>query len=203
MCSIVASGIFKMACAFVAGPIRRLVPRAALLGSLTAIALALITFLPLLEVFLSPIAGLVALGIVLATLTAHMQIALGDHMSGVVGDDTVVADVVAAGEAAGELHWPMPIPEAMVERIKSSKVADLSQHDWIRWGGGLFASAFLREFTRGLPWAHLDIAGPAFNSGGPQGHWTSGGTGFAVATLVEYARRAGAAVMRAPPTYGT
>lgn len=128
-----------------------------------------------------------------ATLTAHMQIALGDHMSGVVGDDAVVADVVAAGEAAGELHWPMPIPEAMVERIKSSKVADLSQHDWIRWGGGLFASAFLREFTAGLPWAHLDIAGPAFNGGGPQGHWTSGGTGFAVATLVEYARRASAA----------
>lgn len=127
-----------------------------------------------------------------ATLTAHMQIALGDHMSGVVGDDAVVADVVAAGEAAGELHWPMPIPEAMVERIKSSKVADLSQHDWIRWGGGLFASAFLREFTAGLPWAHLDIAGPAFNGGGPQGHWTSGGTGFAVATLVEYARRASA-----------
>ena len=46
MCSIVASGVFKMACAFVAGPVRRLVPRAALLGSLTAIALALITFLP-------------------------------------------------------------------------------------------------------------------------------------------------------------
>ncbi len=72
MCSIVASGVFKMACAFVAGPVRRLVPRAALLGSLTAIALALITFLPLLEIFSSPIAGLVALGIILASLTAHI-----------------------------------------------------------------------------------------------------------------------------------
>jgi len=72
MCSIVVSGVFKMACAFVADPVRRFVPRAALLGSLTAIALALITFLPLLEVFASPIAGLVALGIVLATLTAHL-----------------------------------------------------------------------------------------------------------------------------------
>ena len=63
----------------------------------------------------------------------------------------------------------MPIPEAMDERIHSSKIADLAQHDWVRWGGGLFAAAFLREFTGGLPWAHLDIAGPAYNSGGPVG----------------------------------
>ncbi|MFM7205395.1 MAG: permease [Planctomycetaceae bacterium] len=76
MCSIVTSGIFKVACAFVAGPVRRLVPRAALLGSLTAIALALITFLPLLEIFTSPVAGLVALGIVLTTLTAHIPFPL-------------------------------------------------------------------------------------------------------------------------------
>jgi len=76
MCSIVASGVFKLACAFVAGPVRRLVPRAALLGSLTAIALALITFLPLLEIFASPLAGLVALGIILASLTAHIPFPL-------------------------------------------------------------------------------------------------------------------------------
>ena len=76
----------------------------------------------------------------------------------------------------------------MDERIKSSKVADLAQHDWIRWGGGLYAAAFLREFTAGLPWAHLDIAGPSFNSGSAWGHVTSGGTGVAVATLVDYAR---------------
>ena len=72
MCSILASGLFKMACAFVAGTVRRLMPRAALLGSLTAIALALITFLPVLEIFSSPLAGLVALGIVLASLTAQI-----------------------------------------------------------------------------------------------------------------------------------
>jgi len=82
----------------------------------------------------------------------------------------------------------MPIPEWMDERIRSSKVADLNQHDWIRWGGGLYAAAFLREFTGGLPWAHLDIAGPSFNSGGASGHLTPGGTGVAVATLVDYVR---------------
>ncbi|GAA4381663.1 leucyl aminopeptidase [Nocardioides caricicola] len=123
-----------------------------------------------------------------ATLTGHMVVALGDRVAGVMGSEEVVADVLAAAAAAGEEMWPMPIPEAMNDRIRSSKIADLSQHDWIRWGGGLFAAAFLREFTAGVPWAHLDIAGPSFNTGGPWGHVTSGGTGVAVTTLVEYAR---------------
>jgi leucyl aminopeptidase len=123
-----------------------------------------------------------------ATLTGHMVTALGDKLGGVMGDTDVVDRVLTAAKAAGEDHWPMPIPEHMDERIRSSKIADLAQHDWIRWGGGLFAAAFLREFTGGIPWAHLDIAGPSFNSGGPFGHVTSGGTGVAVTTLVEFAR---------------
>lgn len=123
-----------------------------------------------------------------ATLTGHMVLALGDRVGGVLGADDVVADVRTAGATAGEAHWPMPIPEEMVERVNASKVADLLQHDWVRWGGGLYAAAFLREFTGDVPWAHLDIAGPAFNSGAAVGHVTSGGTGFGVATLVEYAR---------------
>jgi len=124
----------------------------------------------------------------IATLTAHMTLALGDRMCGVMGDDATVEKVLAAAAAGGEDAWPMPIPEHMVERIHTTKIADLSQHDWIRWGGGLFAAAFLREFTGGLPWAHLDIAGPAFNKGGPIGHWTPGATGYGVTTLVELAR---------------
>ena len=123
-----------------------------------------------------------------ATLTGHMVIALGDKVAGAMGSPEVVAAVQEAGERAGETIWPMPIPEEMRERITSSKVADLAQHDWVRWGGGLYAAAFLREFTGGLPWAHVDIAGPAFNSGSAWGHVTPGGTGFAVASLVEYAR---------------
>jgi leucyl aminopeptidase len=117
-----------------------------------------------------------------------MVVGLGDKISGVMGDDDVVHAVLDAADDAGEDMWPMPIPEGMDDRIHSSKVADLAQHDWIRWGGGLFAAAFLREFTGGLPWAHLDIAGPAFASGGPSGHVSAGGTGFGVTTLVEYAR---------------
>ena len=124
----------------------------------------------------------------IATLTGHMVVALGDKVAGVMGSDDIVGDVIACATAAGEAMWPMPIPEEMSERIKSSKIADLAQHDWTRWGGGLFAGAFLREFTGGLPWAHLDIAGPGFNSGAAAGHLTSGGTGFGVATLIDYAR---------------
>ena len=72
MCAIVASGVFKVLCSFVASHVRRLVPRAGLLGSLAAIALALITFLPLLEIFDSPLVGFASLGIVLASLTARI-----------------------------------------------------------------------------------------------------------------------------------
>jgi leucyl aminopeptidase len=82
----------------------------------------------------------------------------------------------------------MPMPDDVVERVHGSKIADLAQHDWNRWGGGLFAAAFLREFTDGRPWAHLDIAGPGFHSGAATGHWPPGGTGFALTTLVDYAR---------------
>ncbi len=135
----------------------------------------------------------------MATLTGHMVLALGEKLAGVLGDDEIVAEVLAAAEAGGEEAWPMPIPEYMDSRIHSSTIADLSQHDWIRWGGGLFAAAFLREFTGGLPWAHLDIAGPTFNKGGPAGHLTSGATGYGVMTLVEFLRaRAEAAEATAP-----
>ena len=123
-----------------------------------------------------------------ATLTGHLQLALGDKVGAVLGSQDVVDAVLAAGARAGEQHWQMPIPEEMSERIKASKVADLLQHDWVRWGGGLMAAAFLREFTAGLPWAHLDIAGKEINTGGPYGHVPSGGTGFGVTTIVELAR---------------
>jgi leucyl aminopeptidase len=125
----------------------------------------------------------------IATLTGHMQIALGDKVAAVMGsDEEQRARVMRASGAVGEAHWPMPIPEEMSERITSSKVADLLQHDWVRWGGGLYAAAFLREFTGGLPWAHLDIAGNEINTGGAYGHLPAGATGFGVATLVQLAR---------------
>jgi leucyl aminopeptidase len=130
-----------------------------------------------------------------ATLTGHMMLALGSKVGAAFGSDDVVDALVAAGRDSGEKLWPMPIPQDVVDRVHGSKIADIAQHDWVRWGGGLLAAAFLREFTGDKPWAHLDIAGPAFNNGGASGHWTPGGTGFAMTTLVDYAR---ALSLRAP-----
>ena len=77
MCGIIASGIFKLACAPFSGLVRRSVPRAGLLGSLAAIALVLISFLPTVKILATPVVGLVALGIVLATLTARIRLPAG------------------------------------------------------------------------------------------------------------------------------
>ena len=124
-----------------------------------------------------------------ATLTGHMVQALGSQVGAVFGDEGVAGPLTEAGRESGEKLWPMPITQDVVDRVRGSKIADLAQHDWTRWGGGLFAAAFLREFTAARPWAHLDIAGPAFHSGSATGHWTAGGTGFGLTTLVDYARR--------------
>jgi AGZA family xanthine/uracil permease-like MFS transporter len=71
---LLASGVFKLACATVSGLVRRVVPRAGLLGSLTAIALVIISFLPLLDIAAEPVAGFAALAIILATLTARWEL---------------------------------------------------------------------------------------------------------------------------------
>jgi leucyl aminopeptidase len=100
----------------------------------------------------------------------------------------VVSLAGAAGARAGEALWPLPIAPEMPVKVRTySKVADLMQHNVDRFGGALYAAAFLQEFVGGHRWAHLDIAGPAFNTRGAYGHVPSGGTGFTVPTLVELA----------------
>jgi leucyl aminopeptidase len=123
-----------------------------------------------------------------ATLTGPCIVALGEKVAGLFGDDDTTAALTAAAEASGEMLWRLPIPEESREAVRTeSKIADVLQHNWVRWGSALFAAAFLREFVDDKPWAHLDIAGPAWNSGGPWGHVPSGATGYAISTLVEYA----------------
>ena len=126
-----------------------------------------------------------------ATLTGACVVALGDRVAGVLGnDEELVGTVKQAGERVGEAFWPLPIPEEMGEKVRSNtKVADLAQHNSERWGGTLYAAAFLREFVGDSAWAHLDIAGPAFNEKAAYGYVTPGGTGMSVATLVELADR--------------
>jgi leucyl aminopeptidase len=125
-----------------------------------------------------------------ATLTGACVIALGDRVAGLFGnDDTLVDRIKEVSERAGEALWPMPIPEEMGEKVRgNSKIADLAQHNTERWGGASYAAAFLREFVEDVPWAHIDIAGPAYNEKAAYGHVTPGGTGVVVPTLVELAR---------------
>jgi leucyl aminopeptidase len=125
-----------------------------------------------------------------ATLTGACEMALGDRVAGVLAnDDALAGRTIDAGRRVGEALWQLPIAEEMTVKVRTySKVADLMQHNIDLYGGALYAAAFLQEFVgEGLPWAHLDIAGPAFNGRAPFGHVPAGGTGVAVATLVELA----------------
>ncbi|WP_112468949.1 leucyl aminopeptidase [Streptomyces triticisoli] len=125
-----------------------------------------------------------------ATLTGAMVLALGSRTFGVMANDDAFRSAVseAAGEA-GEEAWPMPMPEHLRKGM-DSPVADIANMGE-RMGGGLVAGLFLQEFVGdGITWAHLDIAGPAFNEQGPFGYTPKGGTGSAVRTLVRIAERA-------------
>lgn len=125
----------------------------------------------------------------LATLTGACVASLGERVAGVFGDDETVAAVVSAAGASGELIWRLPIPEQSRRAVLETKVADVLQADMVRWGSALYAAAFLEQFVDGHRWAHLDIAGAAWNSGGPWGHLPAGATGYGVTTLVELARQ--------------
>ncbi|MEV0981569.1 leucyl aminopeptidase [Streptomyces sp. NPDC049915] len=127
-----------------------------------------------------------------ATLTGAMMLALGSRTFGVMAnDDAFRAAVHEAAEEVGEPAWPMPLPEHLRKGM-DSQVADIANMGE-RMGGGLVAGLFLREFVgEDIPWAHLDIAGPAFNEGGPFGYTPKGGTGTAVRTLVRVAELAAA-----------
>ena len=93
-----------------------------------------------------------------------------------------------AADAAGESVWPLPLPEYLRGKLDSD-IADLKNVTEGRGGGALSAGIFLEEFVPdGIPWAHLDIAGPAYTKE-VDGPVVKGGTGFGVATLVALATR--------------
>jgi leucyl aminopeptidase len=122
----------------------------------------------------------------ISTLTGPCVTALGDRVAGVFGDDDPVRRLEEAARARGELVWRLPIPERIEEQVRTdSGVADVLQHNWVRWGSASYAAAFLCQFTDGVPFAHLDIAGPAWNGGAAWGQVPAGATGFGVRTLVE------------------
>jgi leucyl aminopeptidase len=124
----------------------------------------------------------------IATLTGAQLVALGTRTSGVMAnDDDVREKVVSAADRVGEASWGMPLPEELRKGL-DSPVADLTNIGSDRWGGMLLAGVFLREFVPdGVRWAHLDIAGPAFNQGEAFGYTPKGGTGAATRWLVQIA----------------
>ena len=123
-----------------------------------------------------------------ATLTGAQVVALGPRIAGVMANDDTLRDaIVDAARRAGEAMWPMPLPDELRKGLDSA-VADLANVAADRYGGMLVAGLFLREFVpSGVRWAHLDIAGPAFNDGAPHGYTPKGGTGVATRTLVQIA----------------
>ncbi|GAY08510.1 leucyl aminopeptidase [Pseudonocardia sp. N23] len=118
-----------------------------------------------------------------STLTGAQMVALGTRTAGIMGSDELRDRIAAHARATGEDGWAMPLPEHLRPEL-DSRVADLANVTGNRWGGMLAAGIFLGEFVPdGLPWAHIDIAGPAFNTGGAWGYTGKGGTGVPVRTL--------------------
>ncbi|MFB9686268.1 leucyl aminopeptidase family protein [Amycolatopsis plumensis] len=119
-----------------------------------------------------------------ATLTGAMKVSLGLRTGGLFASDSALAAaVISAGERVGEAWWRMPLVEDYAENVRG-EFGDVRQTPG--GPGGITAALFLREFTSGLPWAHLDIAGPA-RSEKNYDEVVPGATGFAARTLVELA----------------
>ncbi|SDJ12997.1 leucyl aminopeptidase [Frankineae bacterium MT45] len=119
-----------------------------------------------------------------STLTGAQVVALGNRVIAAMGEPAFRDRVAAAGNSVGEAVWSMPLPDDLRPGLES-QVADLSNLPAQGWGGMLAAGLFLGEFvTDGLPWVHLDIAGPSYNSSAPHGYTPKGGTGAAVRTLL-------------------
>ena len=119
-----------------------------------------------------------------ATLTGAQMVALGTRTPGVMGTDEFRDRVARLSTEIGENAWPMPLPGELRAEL-NSRVADLVNAGSQRWGGMLLAGVFLKEFVPAdVQWAHIDIAGPAFNTGGPWGYNPKGGTGVPVRTIL-------------------
>lgn len=133
----------------------------------------------------------------LATLTGAQIVALGNKISALMGtDDALIAALQDAARATGERLWHLPLPPDYAETLRS-EVADLRNVGKGRDAGTLVAGLFLKEFTGDVPWAHLDIAGPAFTEDGDKYYTPKGGTGVMVRTLLQFLRQRSAARTRA------
>ncbi len=121
----------------------------------------------------------------LATLTGACVVALGEKIAGLMSnDEDLRTRIASASQQAGERMWPLPLPDDYAKGLESD-VADI-KNIGTRYGGTLTAGLFLQRFVApGIPWAHLDIAGPAMGQN-EDGANPKGGTGFGVRTLCQF-----------------
>jgi leucyl aminopeptidase len=120
----------------------------------------------------------------LATLTGACVVALGPEVAGIFSNHQPLADqLIRCARESGEKLWQLPLVKEYRELIKSS-VADMKNVGGAH-GGAITAALILQEFVNDLPWAHLDIAGPAFAES-DTAMAPKGGTGFGVRTLVKF-----------------
>jgi leucyl aminopeptidase len=122
----------------------------------------------------------------LATLTGACVVALGEDIAGLFTDDGKLAeDLLDAGIHVGETMWRMPIAKVYEEHLKS-EIADVRNVSKVRYGGAINGALFLKEFApKDTPWAHIDIAGPAFAEKDTTIS-SYGGTGFGVQMLLSF-----------------
>lgn len=123
----------------------------------------------------------------LATLTGACMVGLGTDIAGIMGNDQDLKEnLKKASEITGEKIWELPLPEEYKD-LNKSEVADVANLPSSRYGGAITAGLFLQEFVEDIPWAHIDIAGPAFAE---KEHifGQKGGTGFGVRLLLQYLR---------------
>jgi leucyl aminopeptidase len=122
----------------------------------------------------------------LATLTGAVIVALGSTYSGLMSnDDELAARIAAAGERSGEIAWRLPLHEEYDELIKG-RYADLDNAPEARKAGTIVGGAFLSNFVGDTPWAHLDIAGSAWELN--RAYIGKGASGYGVRLLVELAK---------------
>ncbi len=120
-----------------------------------------------------------------ATLTGAQVIALGKGVAALLGNDRpLMESLQAAGERAGERMWPLPLPDDYREHIDSD-IADMKNIGRTREAGTIAGALFLARFVDGVPWAHLDIAGPA-RSEESSGYVSKGATAFGVRALLDF-----------------
>jgi leucyl aminopeptidase len=118
----------------------------------------------------------------LATLTGAIIVAIGKDLAGLYSNDEALAEnLLAASKVSGDALWRMPL-QASYEKQIESQVADVKNTGG-RPAGSITAALFLQKFVNGLPWAHLDIAGPAWKPSSTVATIPSGATGFGVRLL--------------------